>query len=223
MTQEEINESMATSETVSQPSSPVADNQETAPVAQPTTPVVEQSTTPQATDSNAVKLSLTVDESNMIKDLLNNYTYAYRSDSQVDCEREIVEKEKAGKWPYPATAPGPEITNPVYDWANSQWIDKSQNVASTVAQLKSDMKKAQAVQDHGVEQTQLLGMQFNQFGQQMTSALEQLTGSINEINQKLDGKTTAKPVAQPTEPVQPTTLTEPNATTEPETKQGGNE
>ena len=36
-----------------------------------------------------VKLELTADEAEMVQDLLSEYDYAYRSDREVDCKREL--------------------------------------------------------------------------------------------------------------------------------------
>ena len=117
---------------------PVANDQSatqaTAPVA-PTTSTV----------SDTVKLELTAKEAEMVQDLLSEYDYAYRSDREVDCKRELVRRDQVGKYPYIAEAPDPSIINPIYDWVGKKWYSKSGStslpeIAQAVKTLQSDQQ-----------------------------------------------------------------------------------
>ena len=88
---------------------PVTDNQTT-----PVTPVAdnkpaEKADSTQGTTANtpvapavpdSVKLDLSADQAEMVQDLLSNFVYAYRSDREVDCKRELVRRDQVGKYPY---------------------------------------------------------------------------------------------------------------------------
>lgn len=105
----------------------------------PVTPVAD--TKPAET----VKLELTADQAEMVQDLLSEYDYAYRSDREVDCKRELVRRDKIGKYPYVAEPPAPEIINPAYDWVNKKWYSKSGStslpeIAQAVKTLQSDQQ-----------------------------------------------------------------------------------
>ena len=131
---------------------PVADIQNT-----PVTPVAdnkpaEKADNTQDTAANApvapavpdsVKLDLSADQAEMVQDLLSNFTYAYRSDREVDYKRELVPKDKVGKYPYVAEPADSSIINPVYDWVNKKWYSKSGSISlpeisQTVKTLRSD-------------------------------------------------------------------------------------
>ena len=130
---------------------PVTDNQTT-----PVTPVADNkpadntqeatANTPVAsTAPETVKLELTAKEAEMVQDLLSEYDYAYRSDREVDCKRELVRRDKIGKYPYVAEPPAPEIINPAYDWVNKKWYSKSGStslpeIAQAVKTLQSDQQ-----------------------------------------------------------------------------------
>ena len=131
---------------------PVTDNQTT-----PVTPVADtkpaDNTTKDATTNtpvapavpDSVKLDLSADQAEMVQDLLSNFVYAYRSDREVDCKRELVRRDKIGKYPYVAEPPAPEIINPVYDWINKKWYSKSGStslpeIAQAVKTLQSDQQ-----------------------------------------------------------------------------------
>ena len=60
-----------------------------------------------STAPETVKLELTADQAEMVQDLLSEYDYAYRSDREVDCKRELVRRDQVGKYPYIAEAPDP--------------------------------------------------------------------------------------------------------------------
>lgn len=91
----------------------------------------EEQTTPTTVD-----VSLTQQQAELVQDLLANYTYAYRSDQDTDCKRELVPKDKVGTFPYVVEAPAPDMQNPVYDWTLAKWVDQdAQANATRVAQL----------------------------------------------------------------------------------------
>lgn len=107
----------------------------------------DQATDTKPTDNtrDAVKLELTAEEAEMIQELLNNYVYAYRSDREVDYKRELVPRDKVGKYPYVAEPADPSIINPVYDWINKKWYSKSGStslpeIAQVVKTLQSDQQ-----------------------------------------------------------------------------------
>ena len=133
---------------------PVTDNQTT-----PVTPVAdnkpaEKADSTQGTTANtpvapavpdSVKLDLSADQAEMVQDLLSNFVYAYRSDREVDCKRELVRRDQVGKYPYIAEAPDPSIINPIYDWVGKKWYSKSGStslpeIAQAVKTLQSDQQ-----------------------------------------------------------------------------------
>ena len=130
---------------------PVTDNQTT-----PVTPVADNkpadntqeatANTPVASTAlETVKLELTADQAEMVQDLLSEYDYAYRSDREVDCKRELVRRDQVGKYPYIAEAPDPSIINPIYDWVGKKWYSKSGStslpeIAQAVKTLQSDQQ-----------------------------------------------------------------------------------
>ena len=133
---------------------PVTDNQTT-----PVTPVAdnkpaEKADSTQGTTANtpvapavpdSVKLDLSADQAEMVQDLLSNFVYAYRSDREVDCKRELVRRDQVGKYPYIAEAPDPSIVNPIYDWVGKKWYSKSGStslpeIAQAVKALQSDQQ-----------------------------------------------------------------------------------
>ena len=112
-----------------------ADNTQDATASTPVPPTVSES----------VKLDLSADQAEMVQDLLSNFVYAYRSDREVDCKRELVRRDQVGKYPYIAEAPDPSIINPVYDWINKKWYSKSSStslpeIAQAVKTLQSDQQ-----------------------------------------------------------------------------------
>lgn len=119
---------------------PVAGDQTT----QATAPVAD--TKPAET----VKLELTADQAEMVQDLLSEYDYAYRSDREVDCKRELVRRDKIGKYPYVAEPPAPEIINPAYDWVNKEWYSK--NGSNSLPEIAQAVKALQSDQQAGTTQ-----------------------------------------------------------------------
>lgn len=156
---------------------PVTDNQTT-----PVTPVADtkpaDNTTKDATTNtpvapavpDSVKLDLSADQAKMVQDLLSNFVYAYRSDREVDCKRELVRRDQVGKYPYIAEAPDPSIINPIYDWVGKKWYSKTgatslPEIAQTVANLnKKSTEQDQAALANG----QQMQMITKQLGDQMT-------------------------------------------------------
>ena len=128
MNNQDTNQTVKQTETVV----PVANNQNT--------PVATTSTV-----SDTVKLDLSADQAEMVQDLLSEYDYAYRSDREVDCKRELVRRDQVGKYPYIAEAPAPSIINPIYDWVGKKWYSKSGStslpeIAQAVKTLQSDQQ-----------------------------------------------------------------------------------
>ena len=98
----------------------------------------------ETTEVEDVELHLKPSEAEIIRDLLNNYVYAYRSDREVDYKRELVSREKVGNYPYVAEPADPSIINPTYDWVNKKWYSKSNSslheIAQAVKTLQSDQQ-----------------------------------------------------------------------------------
>lgn len=101
-----------------------------------------------------VKLELTADEAEMVQDLLSNFIYAYRSDREADYKRELIPKDKVGKYPYVAEPADPSIINPKYDWVNKKWYSKSGS--TSLPEISQAVKTLQSNQQ--AETTQNLAM-----------------------------------------------------------------
>lgn len=155
---------------------PVTDNQIT-----PVTPVADTKpaddtqdatvNTPVAsTAPETVKLELTADQAEMVQDLLSEYDYAYRSDREVDCKRELVRRDKIGKYPYVAEPADPSIVNPTYDWVNKKWYSKNgSNSLPEIAQSVANLNKRSTEQDQAaLANGQQMQMITKQLGNQMT-------------------------------------------------------
>ena len=136
---------------------PVTDNQTT-----PVTPVADtkpaDNTTKDATTNtpvapavpDSVKLDLSADQAEMVQDLLSEYDYAYRSDREADCKRELVRRDQVGKYPYVAEAPDPSIINPTYDWVGKKWYSKTG--ATSLPEIAQAVKTLQTDQQVGTTQ-----------------------------------------------------------------------
>ena len=156
---------------------PVTDNQTT-----PVTPAADtkpaDNTTKDATASTpvaptapeTVKLDLSADQAEMVQDLLNNFVYAYRSDREVDCKRELVRRDQVGKYPYIAEAPDPSIINPIYDWVGKKWYSKNGSTSlPEIAQTVANLNKKSTEQDQAaLANGQQMQMITKQLGNQMT-------------------------------------------------------
>ena len=122
------------------PVTPVADTNPADDTQEATVNTPVASTAPET-----VKLELTADQAEVVQDLLSNFVYAYRSDREVDCKRELVHRDQVGKYPYIAAPADPSIINPVYDWINKKWYSKSGStslpkIAQAVKTLQSDQQ-----------------------------------------------------------------------------------
>lgn len=117
-----------------------ADNTQDATASTPVAPTVSES----------VKLDLSADQAEMVQDLLSNFVYAYRSDREVDCKRELVRRDQVGKYPYIAEAPDPSIVNPIYDWVGKKWYSKTG--ATSLSEIAQAVKTLQTDQQVGTTQ-----------------------------------------------------------------------
>lgn len=206
-----------TNQTVNQPETvvPVAGDQ-TAQVTAPVTDTKPADNTQDATASapaaptapETVKLDLSADQAEMVQDLLSNFVYAYRSDREVDCKRELVRTDQVGKYPYVAEPADPSIINPTYDWVNKKWYSKNGTqslpvIAKSVADLnKKSIEQDQAALANGQQMqmiTEQLGAQSKQ-SQQILQVMNQLQKAVAILAKGNQAETTA--------PTQPTTDTE---------------
>ena len=168
-----------TNQTVNQPETvaPVTSDQTTQATASATdikpadnTQDAVASTPVPPTVSESVKLDLSADQAEMVQDLLSNFVYAYRSDREVDCKRELVRRDQVGKYPYIAEAPDPSIVNPIYDWVNKEWYSKSGSTSlPEIAQSVANLNKRSTEQDQAtLANGQQMQMITKQLGNQMT-------------------------------------------------------
>lgn len=148
MNTQETNQTVKQTETVASVTNDQA-TQVTAPAtdAKPTdnTQDTTASTPVAPTVPDTVKLELSADQAEMVQDLLSNFVYAYRSDREVDYKRELVRRDKVGKYPYVAEPADPSIINPTYDWIDKKWYSKSGStslpeIAQAVKTLQSDQQ-----------------------------------------------------------------------------------
>ena len=160
---------------------PVANDQSTTKATVPVTDTKPADNTQDATAStplaptaptvpDTVKLELSADQAEMVQDLLSNFVYAYRSDREVDCKRELVRRDQVGKYPYIAEAPDPSIVNPIYDWVNKEWYSKSGSTSlPEIAQSVANLNKRSTEQDQAtLANGQQMQMITKQLGNQMT-------------------------------------------------------
>lgn len=143
-----------TNQTVNQPETvaPVTSDQTTQATASATDTKLADNTQDATTNApvapavpDSVKLDLSADQAEMVQDLLSNFVYAYRSDREVDCKRELVRRDQVGKYPYIAEAPDPSIVNPIYDWVGKKWYSKTgatslPEIAQAVKTLQNDQQ-----------------------------------------------------------------------------------
>lgn len=180
---------------------PVTDNQTT-----PVTPVADTKpaddtqeatvNTPVApTVPDTVKLELSADQAEMVQDLLSEYDYAYRSDREVDCKRELVRRDKIGKYPYVAEPADPSIINPVYDWINKEWYSKSGSTSlPEIAQSVANLNKRSTEQDQAaLANGQQMQMITKQLGNQMTM-MKQMQQTLNVLAKGSQAQPTAPTV-----------------------------
>ena len=119
---------------------------------------------------DSVQLDLSADQAEMVQDLLSNFVYAYRSDREVDCKRELVRRDQVGKYPYIAEAPDPSIVNPIYDWVGKKWYSKTGATSlPEIAQSVANLNKKSTEQDQAaLANGQQMQMITKQLGNQMT-------------------------------------------------------
>ncbi|GAA0041758.1 hypothetical protein LATKL145_01680 [Lactobacillus amylovorus subsp. animalium] len=196
---------------------PVTDNQTT-----PVTPVAdnkpaEKADSTQGTTANtpvapavpdSVKLDLSADQAEMVQDLLSNFVYAYRSDREVDCKRELVCRDQVGKYPYIAEAPDPSIINPIYDWVGKKWYSKTG--ATSLLEIAQAVKTLQNDQQVGTTQNLALTKAVKKLSEGQADQNKLLSSMQNLMLQLASSKTTA-PNA-PVAPAQPTTDNKENET-----------
>ena len=144
MNNQETNQTVARDQTTQATASATdikpADNTQDATASTPVPPTVSES----------VKLDLSADQAEMVQDLLSNFVYAYRSDREVDCKRELVRRDQVGKYPYIAEAPDPSIVNPIYDWVGKKWYSKTG--ATSLPEIAQAVKTLQTDQQVGTAQ-----------------------------------------------------------------------
>lgn len=184
---------------------PVTDNQTT-----PVTPVADtkpaDNTTKDATTNtpvapavpDSVKLDLSADQAEMVQDLLSNFVYAYRSDREVDCKRELVRRDQVGKYPYIAEAPDPSIVNPIYDWVGKKWYSKTG--ATSLPEIAQAVKTLQTDQQVGTTQNLALTKDVKKLSEGQADQNKLLSSMQHLMLQLASGKVTT-----PAVPTQPTT------------------
>ena len=157
------NDQSTTKATVPVTDTKPADNTQDATASTPLAP-----TAPTVPDT--VKLELSADQAEMVQDLLSDYDYAYRSDREVDCKRELVPRDKVGKYPYVAEPADPSIINPAYDWVNKKWYSKNGSTSlPEIAQSVANLNKKSTEQDQAaLANGQQMQMITKQLGNQMT-------------------------------------------------------
>lgn len=177
----------------------------------PVTPVADTKPaddTQEATVPETVKLELTADQAEMVQDLLSNFVYAYRSDREVDCKRELVHRDQVGKYPYIAEAPDPSIINPIYDWVGKKWYSKTG--ATSLIEIAQAVKTLQNDQQVGTTQNLALTKAVKKLSEGQADQNKLLSSMQNLMLQLASSKTTA-PNA-PVAPAQPTTDNKENET-----------
>ena len=185
---------------------PVANDQSTTQATAPAadTKPAEKADNNQDTTANApvaptapetVKLELTAKEAEMVQDLLSNFVYAYRSDREVDYKRELVRRDKVGKYPYVAEPADPSIVNPTYDWVNKKWYSKNgSNSLPEIAQSVANLNKRSTEQDQAaLANGQQMQMITKQLGNQMTM-MKQMQQTLSVLAKGSQAQPTAPTV-----------------------------
>ena len=180
-------------------------NQDTNQTVKQETPVTGDQITPVTPVAPAVpdsvKLDLSADQAEMVQDLLSNFVYAYRSDREVDCKRELVRRDQVGKYPYIAEAPDPSIVNPIYDWVGKKWYSKTG--ATSLPEIAQAVKTLQTDQQVGTAQNLALTKAVKELSEGQADQNKLLSSMQNLMFQLASSKTTA-PTA-PVAPAQPAT------------------
>ena len=180
-------------------------NQDTNQTVKQETPVTGDQITPVTPVAPAVpdsvKLDLSADQAEMVQDLLSNFVYAYRSDREVDYKRELVPRDKVGKYPYVAEPADPSIINPTYDWINKKWYSKSGS--TSLPEIAQAVKTLQNDQQVGTAQNLALTKAVKELSEGQADQNKLLSSMQNLMFQLASSKTTA-PTA-PVAPAQPAT------------------
>ena len=193
-----VTSDQTTQATASATDTKLADNTQDATANTPVAPAVPDS----------VKLDLSADQAEMVQDLLSNFVYAYRSDREVDCKRELVRRDQVGKYPYIAEAPDPSIVNPIYDWVGKKWYSKTG--ATSLLEITQAVKTLQNDQQVGTTQNLALTKAVKKLSEGQADQNKLLSAMQNLMLQLASSKTTA-PNA-PVAPAQPTTDNKENET-----------
>lgn len=193
-----VTSDQTTQATASATDTKLADNTQDATASTPVAPTVPDS----------VKLDLSADQAEMVQDLLSNFVYAYRSDREVDCKRELVCRDQVGKYPYIAEAPDPSIVNPIYDWVGKKWYSKTG--ATSLPEIAQAVKTLQNDQQVGTTQNLALTKAVKKLSEGQADQNKLLSAMQNLMLQLASSKTTA-PNA-PVAPAQPTTDNKENET-----------
>lgn len=143
-----------------------------------------------------VKLELTADEAEMVQDLLSNFTYAYRSDREADYKRELIPKDKVGKYPYVAEPADPSIINPKYDWVNKKWYSKSGS--TSLPEITQAVKTLQSDQQAGTTQNLALTKAVKALSEGQASQNKLLT-SMQQLMLQMASQKQATPAQPSTE------------------------
>lgn len=191
-----------TNQTVNQPETvaPVTSDQTTQATASATdikpadnTQDATASTPVAPTAPDSVKLDLSADQAEMVQDLLSNFVYAYRSDREVDCKRELVRRDQVGKYPYIAEAPDPSIVNPIYDWVGKKWHSKTG--ATSLPEIAQAVKTLQTDQQVGTAQNLALTKAVKELSEGQADQNKLLSSMQNLMLQLASGKATAPAVS----------------------------
>ena len=137
---------------------------------------------------DSVKLDLSADQAEMVQDLLSNFVYAYRSDREVDCKRELVRRDQVSKYPYVAEAPDPSIINPTYDWVGKKWYSKTG--ATSLPEIAQAVKILQSDQQAGTTQNLALTKAVKELSEGQADQNKLLSSMQNLMLQLASGKAT---------------------------------
>lgn len=191
-----VTNDQATQVTASATDTKPADNTQDATASTPVAPTAPET----------VKLDLSADQAEMVQDLLSNFVYAYRSDREVDCKRELVRRDQVGKYPYIAEAPDPSIINPIYDWVGKKWYSKTD--ATSLPEIARAVKTLQNDQQVGTTQNLALTKAVKELSEGQADQ-NKLLASMQKLMLTIAG---SQKTAEPTVPIQPTPATTAPAT-----------
>lgn len=169
-----VTNDQATQVTASATDTKPADNTQDATASTPVAPTAPET----------VKLELSADQAEMVQDLLSNFVYAYRSDREVDCKRELVRRDQVGKYPYIAEAPDPSIVNPIYDWVGKKWYSKTG--ATSLPEIAQAVKTLQTDQQVGTTQSLTLTKAVKELSEGQANQ-NKLLASIQQLMLALTG------------------------------------